>query len=320
MAGQKILSQDDIQKLLNVEGTSEDDMDYQSIEEESSSEGDNESAASEVSDYDSENFSDTEATAESERTISFLGKDGTVWNSQPFPVGGARAHNIIKGQTHKIVLPPGKILVSPIDAFSLFVDDSLVEDIVKFTNMEAERVNSSKKLKIAWKPCDCIEIRAFFGLLLTAGYLRSNHTSYDVLWSQLYGPPIFRATMGLKRFKYLLAFILFDDKAKRSVRPQKDKFAPIREVWEKLNTNFKKHYLPGSNITVDEQLIPYRGKCPFKQYMPSKPDKYGMKVWWACDSETFYPLNSLPYLGKEGGERALPGLGRRVVQQITEPY
>ncbi|XP_046392323.1 piggyBac transposable element-derived protein 4-like [Ischnura elegans] len=224
MAGQKILSQDDIQKLLNIEGTSDDDMDYQSIEEESSSEGDNESAASEVSDYDSENFSDTEATAESERPISFL------------------------------------------------------------------------------------------------SHLRSNHTSYDVLWSQLYGPPIFRATMGLKRFKYLLAFIRFDDKATRSVRRQKDKFAPIREVWERLNTNFKKHYLPGSNITVDEQLIPYRGKCPFKQYMPSKPDKYGMKVWWACDSETFYPLNSLPYLGKEGGERALPGLGRRVVQQLTEPY
>ncbi|KAJ8941242.1 hypothetical protein NQ318_015674 [Aromia moschata] len=26
--------------------------------------------------------------------------------------------------------------------------------------------------------------------------------------------------------------------------------------------------------------------------MPSKPNKYGMKIWWICDSATTYPLNA----------------------------
>lgn len=98
----------------------------------------------------------------------------------------------------------------------------------------------------------------------------------------MYGPPIFRATMGLKRFTFLLRFIRFDDKTSRSLRRQKDELAPIRDIFNKINNNLKKMYTPGENITVDEQLVPFRGRCPFKQYMPAKSVKYGMKIWWAC--------------------------------------
>ena len=37
------------------------------------------------------------------------------------------------------------------------------------------------------------------------------------------------------------------------------------------------------NLTIDEQLEPFTGKVSFRQYMPSKPDKYGMKIWWVTD-------------------------------------
>lgn len=43
--------------------------------------------------------------------------------------------------------------------------------------------------------------------------------------------------------------------------------------------------------------MPFRGRCSFKQYIPSKPDKYGMKIFWICDTDNAYPLNALPYLG-----------------------
>lgn len=169
-----------------------------------------------------------------------------------------------------------------------------------------------------WKQTDAIEIRAFFGLLLTAGHLKSNHQSYEVLWDSMYGPPIFRATMGQKRFKALLRFIRFDDKSTRSVRRSKDKLAPIRDIWEQVVNNLRKHYVPGANITVDEQLVPFLGRCPFRQYLPSKPDKYGMKIWWVCDSATAYPLNAIPYIGKEAVKAT--GLGRQVVEKLVEPY
>lgn len=47
----------------------------------------------------------------------------------------------------------------------------------------------------------------------------------------------------------------------------------------------------GPNVTVDERLVAFRARCPFRQYMPTKPAKYGIKIWAACDANTSYALN-----------------------------
>jgi len=51
-------------------------------------------------------------------------------------------------------------------------------------------------------------------------------------------------------------------------------------------------------VTVDKQLLGYRGRCPFKQYMPKKPSKYGIESWMLCDSINTYVWNIQIYLGK----------------------
>jgi len=42
---------------------------------------------------------------------------------------------------------------------------------------------------------------------------------------------------------------------------------------------------------VDEWLVPFKGHCPFRQYMPIKPRKYGTKIWAACDVSNSYAQN-----------------------------
>lgn len=91
-------------------------------------------------------------------------------------------------------------------------------------------------------------------------------------------------------FMDILHFLRFDKKASREQRRATDKLAPITDIWELFVAQLPKFYIPGTDITVDEQLLPFRGKCPFRQYIPTKPAKYGIKVWSACDSETSYPL------------------------------
>jgi hypothetical protein len=36
-------------------------------------------------------------------------------------------------------------------------------------------------------------------------------------------------------------------------------------------------------MTVDEQIVAFRGKCPMRQYMKSKPAKYGINFWARLD-------------------------------------
>ena len=54
-----------------------------------------------------------------------------------------------------------------------------------------------------------------------------------------------------------------------------------------------------SDVTVDEQLFPCKGRCPFTQYMAKKPDKFGLKFWFLCDLETKFVLNDIPYTGRD---------------------
>ena len=63
-----------------------------------------------------------------------------------------------------------------------------------------------------------------------------------------------------------------------------DKFSPIRNVFEIWNKSQLDAYIPGPNLRIDEQLVTFWGCCPFRQYMPSKAEKYGIKIWAICDS------------------------------------
>ncbi|GFR05708.1 DDE_Tnp_1_7 domain-containing protein [Trichonephila clavata] len=60
-------------------------------------------------------------------------------------------------------------------------------------------------------------------------------------------------------------------------------------------------YARGPYITIDEQLFPYKARCRFMQYMPSKPDKFGIKFWLAADVDSKCVLNGFLYSGKDEG-------------------
>ncbi len=140
------------------------------------------------------------------------------------------------------------------------------------------------------------------------------------MWSIKNGHPVFRATMPRSRFEEILRFLHFDDKTTRGTSAAQDKLAPIRKIWQMFNESLRKPYIPGADITIDEQLVAFRGRCPFVVYMPSKPCRYGIKVWWATDANTSYPLNGQIYLGHQPGQPRDVGQGRRVVHDLIAPW
>ena len=71
-------------------------------------------------------------------------------------------------------------------------------------------------------------------------------------------------------------------------------------------------------VTINEQLIPFRGRCGFRQYMPKKPDKYGMKLFFIYDCTSGYTCNGLSYTGREGDTRRV-GLVEHVVKTLCNP-
>lgn len=79
----------------------------------------------------------------------------------------------------------------------------------------------------------------------------------------------------------------------------------------------RKNYTLGSYLTLDEQLIGFRGKAPFRMYLPNKPDKYGLKIVMLCDSGSKYMVDAMPYLGKGTVTGNLP-LGEYYAKELTK--
>ena len=51
-------------------------------------------------------------------------------------------------------------------------------------------------------------------------------------------------------------------------------------------------------MSIDEAMIRYKGRLFFRQYMPKKPIKWGIKVWMVADAKKGYVSNFDIYLGK----------------------
>ena len=84
--------------------------------------------------------------------------------------------------------------------------------------------------------------------------------------------------------------------------------------------NFKKYYSVSEYLTIDEQLSAFRGKCPFRQFMPSKPAKYGIKTFALVDAKTAYTVNLETYVGTQPeGPYKLSNSAQEVVLRLTEP-
>lgn len=56
----------------------------------------------------------------------------------------------------------------------------------------------------------------------------------------------------------------------------------------RLNRNYEQEYRGHGTASIDESMVKFKGRLGFKQYMPNKPIKWGIKVWSLCESTTGY--------------------------------
>lgn len=279
---------------------------------------DNEESCSEIEDNVEEAEQSDSSISDSEvnspvQTMS--SKDGRIkYSKEPIRQSHGRAsrENIISLMPGLTRYSCSRITAEEISSFQLFFPPPLLHTILKYTNLEGKRVFADD-----WNDIDSTDLFAFIGLILLAGVFRSCNESTESLWDTEKGRPLFAAVMPIKTFKKLSRVIRFDNRETRSARRLVDKFTPIRELWNQWVDILPKLYNPSENVTVDEQLIAFRGRCPFRQYMPSKPAKYGIKFWVLCDSATSYVWNIQPYTGKEMGSAPEKNQGMRVVLDLT---
>ena len=308
----------EIQQWLNNEES--DENDEVSIDEDISETEDiveNQHSGADYESYSSSEDDDESAIPPASNT--FLSRDKTIdWSKTPVAAVQGRRSKINVVRTPRSIVIGDKLVDKPSDSAELFLDDAFFDVLLKYTNAELKRrreatpsVNTNYL-----EDFDLVEIKAAVGLLIIIGVMSGKRESLEQMWSEQNGRPKLRATMPLKRFKTFLANARFDDKSTRTVRQQADKLAAIRELFDAFVEKSNNLYNPSPFVCVDETLVGFRGRCSFRVYIPSKPARYGIKVWSLCDCGTNYVCNLQVYLGKEG-ESAEQRQGERVVKDLT---
>lgn len=208
----------------------------------------------------------------------------------------------------------------PLNCCKLFLSADILECMVLETNKNAEQYLKNNRISRTsrygkWEPVTSDIMIQFIGLLLWMGIVKL--PSISDYWSKAHRYANIVAPKVMSRNKFeliLLRFLHFSD---NETCDTSDRLYKIRNIVDKINFNFENLHTPGEVIAVDESMIPFRGRLKFRQYIPSKRHRYGVKLFKVCDVNGF-TYKIIIY----DGEQCVPGqgLGETIVLSLCEKY
>ncbi|KAK7478009.1 hypothetical protein BaRGS_00030767 [Batillaria attramentaria] len=186
----------------------------------------------------------------------------------------------------------------------------MLDLFVRETNRYAEQCIASKAGDIApnsmfalWKPVTRLEMRVFLAISITMGLIwKPDFKSYRCTAHPSIQTPWFNKCMTRDRFLAILGFF------------HVDKLYKIRPVLEQIGDRFAAAFYPGRDLSVDESMVPWIERLSFRMYIPSKPTRYGIKMYCVCDAATGYVCKMEVYTG--AGPEDLKDRGTRAVGTV----
>ena len=150
------------------------------------------------------------------------------------------------------------LLQNPLDFYRLFVNNELVDLVVKETN----RYGASKYNK--YKNITDEEFWVFLMICFHMGIEhRSNLKEY---WSKrlIYSTSFAAKYMSRDRFIEILNSLHFSDNA---TADKNNRLFKIDSILHLLNNSFYNTYSPDDIVCIDESIVLFRGRVVFRQYI-----------------------------------------------------
>ena len=216
---------------------------------------------------------------------------------------------------HKVG-PEVTVPSSPLGTFFLFFTTSIIQHIVQETNRYAAECMGQEKYE-TWQKVTADEITAFMGFMILMSIVHlpciADYWKRDEICQYI---PITRR-ISRNRFFEIQRYLHFVDNSILASpgTPEYKKLGKIQPILDFMVDHFKCIFNLHKDVSVDEAMIPFKGRSSIKQYLPMKPVKRGFKVWMVADAITGYVSNFEVYTGKKG-DKPETGLGSTVVKTL----
>ena len=213
------------------------------------------------------------------------------------------------------------------DYFRAFFNDATIDLIISETNKYYQYLTNkftfpdhSRVHK--WIDTAPQEFYVFLALMLLMPLINKHNIADYWKIDPLIPTPIFLKFMSRDRFLLLTKFMHFAD---NNHPDKKDAIWKIRSFFKMILEPFSKFFYPFQKVVIDESLILFKGRLVFKQYIPSKRHRFGLKIFVLCDCETGIVLDMIMYTGTDVD---IPNVGRTdplgksgaIVKKMMSPY
>ena len=140
--------------------------------------------------------------------------------------------------------------------------------------------------------------------------------SIEKYWSKnkLFRQDVPCATMSRNRFQLLLSVLHYSN---NKTVESGNRLAKIQLLIDMLQVNFQSLFSP-EDIVIDETLVPWKARLTFRQYIPNKTHRYGVKLFKLC-SLAGYTWSVKVYSGKSSTSEREIGLAKTVCRADERP-
>jgi hypothetical protein len=132
------------------------------------------------------------------------------------------------------------------------------------------------------------EIYIVLGLFMLMGIIQKPTLRTYFTTKRLISTSGFRDIITRERLEVICKFLHFTDHESISNFEGPEKLFKIFPVISHLNNKFQELYLPNQDISIDESLTLWKGCLSFKQHMPLKASKFGIKTYELCDATRLF--------------------------------
>nr|XP_053636290.1 piggyBac transposable element-derived protein 4-like isoform X1 [Cherax quadricarinatus] len=247
-----------------------------------------------------------------------------MWDWQQNPNFVPKPHHFDDSQSGILPTCPLGTMANELEFFELFFDQPLMEIIVRESNKYfeytmANTILSPQSRLHRWKETTVAEMYLLFATIMLMPHIYKHNIKAYWSTDQLISTPVFSEIIPVNRFILLLRMLHFSDKT----RPDRsDRLYKIRNVFMYLKQKFSIYFYPFKNLVIDESLILFKGRLSFKQYIPSKRKRFGIKLFVLCDCDSGLVLDIVVYTGSKAlkDTKMLLGISGDVVRNMMAPY
>ena len=203
------------------------------------------------------------------------------------------------------------------EVVSSVIGDDLILLLTEQSNLyhsqNAEKWKVSPKT-LKWSNITPEEMRKFLGLIILMGQVRKDNIRDYWSTDPTISTPIFPRTMSRNRFESIWQAWHFSDNSQQT--QDSGRLFKIWPVYEYFAHKFRSVYSPKQELSLDESMIPWRGRLKFRTYNPGKITKYGVLVRMVCEAVSGYVYNMEIYSaeGKKLEDTVLSLLDRNLDQ------